>query len=331
MEKSRFENIRYGETLAPKIRHLLMDLGIWKRFLDDNHLKSNGIQSAWGREELFENDFLLNPYGNGWNLDRVRFDAMLLDEAQKKGALVFRGAAWEECSQSGAGEWNIAIQCDGAQHRFQSRFLIDATGRSSSIAKSMGARRIHCDQLIGVAAFFPTPGGTTSHTGYTLIESEENGWWYSAELPQSETVAVFMTDGDLYAGSKKRSPGFWRERLASSVFTKNRFELPKMTANPRAVAANTSIIHPVAGADWLAVGDAALSLDPLSSQGIYKSMESGINAAKSVDGKFRGTGGALRGYSDSIAAAFKSYLNVRRSHYKKVNRWPESAFWRRRS
>ena len=42
-------------------------------------LESFGTQAAWGAAELYEHEFLYSLHGNGWRLDRARFDAMLLE------------------------------------------------------------------------------------------------------------------------------------------------------------------------------------------------------------------------------------------------------------
>src|SRR5205085_10968020 len=70
---------RIGEALPPDARRLLDNLGTLPRFEADGHLPSHGTESTWGAENLAGNDFIRNPYGHGWHLDRVRFDASLRD------------------------------------------------------------------------------------------------------------------------------------------------------------------------------------------------------------------------------------------------------------
>jgi 2-polyprenyl-6-methoxyphenol hydroxylase-like FAD-dependent oxidoreductase len=72
LERSRYESARIGETLPPDARRPLVELGIWKQFLADGHIESPGIAAAWGRSELYHNDFIVNPYGPGSHLDRRR-------------------------------------------------------------------------------------------------------------------------------------------------------------------------------------------------------------------------------------------------------------------
>src|SRR5712672_3374661 len=69
IEQSNYGGTRIGETLPPAIRPLLDRLGIWDRFLKEKHSPSFRIRSAWGRDELSENDFIFSPYGVGWHID----------------------------------------------------------------------------------------------------------------------------------------------------------------------------------------------------------------------------------------------------------------------
>src|SRR5438045_2486728 len=77
LERSLYEDWRVGETLPPHVQTLLGSLGLWDHFLQDGHLPSPAILAAWGSAHLFETHFIFNPYGLGWHLDRMRFDAML--------------------------------------------------------------------------------------------------------------------------------------------------------------------------------------------------------------------------------------------------------------
>ena len=81
LERSGYETARVGETLPPEAQVPLGQLGVWERFLAQDHTPSPRTSAAWGQADLEENQFICNPYGNGWHLDRQRFDAMLASAA----------------------------------------------------------------------------------------------------------------------------------------------------------------------------------------------------------------------------------------------------------
>ena len=141
IERSQFESVRVGETLTPEIQMPLARLGLWPRFLAAGHVPSPGIVSVWGDPEPYDNDFIFNPHGDGWHIDRQRFDAMLSQAAEEAGADVFRGAKLTSCEQEPAGDWRIEAVVDGQRLSLQAKFLVDATGRASWLAQRQGIAR----------------------------------------------------------------------------------------------------------------------------------------------------------------------------------------------
>jgi flavin-dependent dehydrogenase len=84
------------------------------------------------------------------------------------------------------------------------------------------------------------------------------------------------------------------------------------------------------GEGWLAAGDAAIALDPLSSQGILSALYSGLKAAKAVIGVLAGDRDALLQYDVSILKLYTQFLRDRRLYYGVERRWPERLFWKTR-
>ena len=93
------------------------------------------ILSAWGNSKLTENNFNYNPYGNGWNLNRLLFDAMLLESAKLGGAQVVNTLSDYECFEEKQSHWKVAFKGQEVSASFITRFIVDATGRASSFAK----------------------------------------------------------------------------------------------------------------------------------------------------------------------------------------------------
>ena len=77
---------RVGESLAPTARPLLERLGVLGRLAVDGHAPCYGNLAVWGRDAPTAVDHLFGPYGEGWHLERARFDATLLEAARASGA-----------------------------------------------------------------------------------------------------------------------------------------------------------------------------------------------------------------------------------------------------
>ena len=272
VEASDYERPRIGETLIPIAQPLLMQLGVWERFNAESHLATYGTCSAWGSDELAENEFIYTPHNRGWHLDRRSFDAMLARAAVERGVSLYTSSLLTASDEAGDGNWRLSVQRQDAHAAHMlARFVVDATGRRAAFARRRGARKLILDHLLGVYVFFRAAdeGLAADHT--TLVEACEPGWWYTALLPDALT-----------------------------------------------------------GEGWLAVGDAAATFDPLSSQGIFKALRSGVLASYAILDYFKGNRAGLARYATLLAQEYESYLETRSEYYGRERRWPQSRFWQRR-
>ena len=318
IERSAYDKFRVGETVPPEIRRLLAELGVWEQFLLSERLESYGIRSAWETPTARHHDFLYNPYGCGWHVDRAGFDAMLARAAERAGAVLIVSARITAFRQDSNGAWVLEATQEGKTRLFRGRWLVDATGRKAYLASKLECRAKVVDRLIGATALLPR----SESSQWTLIEAVENGWWYSAPLPGARSVFAYMTDSDLWDASR------WRELLKAAPLTSER---ALGGASPvRIVSAASLLRQPVAGPNWIVAGDAAIAVDPLSGQGIYKTIETGLRSAAAIARAFEGDTGGLAEYENWAVESFRSYLAVRHQFYSKVNRWPGSRFWERR-
>ena len=320
IEQSGYENFRVGETVPPEIRRLLAGLGVWEQFLASDRLESYGIRSAWETPAARHHDFLYNPYGCGWHVDRARFDAMLASAAEHAGAVLMVSTCITALHQDANGAWLLEVAQAGETRLLHGRLLVDATGRKAFIARKLGCRATVVDRLIGAVALQPRSGDAQ----WTLIEAVENGWWYSAPLPGGRTVFAYMTDSDLWRASR------WAKLLQQAPLTSERASASGTWSPIHVVSAASMIRRPVAGPNWIVVGDAAFAIDPLSGQGIYKTIESALRSAAAVARAFEGDTSGMAEYESWADESFRSYLAVRHRFYRSVERWPVSPFWQRR-
>jgi flavin-dependent dehydrogenase len=320
IERSAYENFRVGETLSPEIRSLLAGLGVWEQFLASERLESYGIRTAWETPTARHHDFLYNPYGCGWHVDRAGFDAMLARAAERAGASLMVSARITALQQDANGAWVIEAVQEGKRRMLRGRWLVDATGRKAFLARKLGCRAKVVDRLIGATALLPRSGNAQ----WTLIEAVENGWWYSAPLPGARTVFAYMTDSDLWEASR------WWELLQVAPLTSERAPACETRPAVRVVSAASVLRRPVTGPNWIVAGDAALAFDPLSGQGIYKTIETGLRSAAAVARAFEGDTSGLAEYESWVVEGFRSYLAERHQFYRSVKRWPLSLFWQRR-
>ena len=321
IEQGTYEAPRIGETLPPIIRQQLTELGVWERFLDCRPMESYGIQIAWETATPRYQDFLRNPYGCGWHVDRARFDSTLASAAVEAGAELVALARVISCRQKANGEWLVDAAQGETTLTLAGRMLLDATGRKALLAAQLGSHAHVTDRLVGAVAF--SDGSETAQE--TMIEAVEHGWWYSAPIPGARMVFTYMTDSDLWRDSG------WGKLVKRAPLTSERAGSQPIPPPLQVVSAASVVRCPVTGPEWMAIGDAALAYDPLSGQGVLKSIETGMRSSAAVARYLGGDSAALVEYETWIHETYQSYLIQRRQLYGSVLRWPKSQFWKRRS
>jgi flavin-dependent dehydrogenase len=320
IEASRYGGTRVGETLPPLARPMLAHLGVLDAFHALGPRETWGTAAAWGAPSLRENDFFFHARGEGWHVDRGAFDAMLARTAAERGALLLEGEAVRDARRDG--RWRLTLANGGAM---TARFLVDATGAATLATRACGAAATQADALVAVGRFFDDAPHDDPRT---LVEAFDGGWWYTAPLPHGRRFAACMTDSDLVELREEQS---WTRAVEAMP---NIGPIVGRASRPGRIirrAASSRCLTPAAGADWLAAGDAASRVDPLSSQGITKALRSAIFASYAIgDLLVRGDDTGLHRYRHFIDAEWRAYLRTRATFYAREQRWPHSDFWRRR-
>ncbi|WP_435263169.1 NAD(P)/FAD-dependent oxidoreductase [Tenacibaculum sp. nBUS_03] len=342
MDKQITPSDRIGESLAPASQRIFKKLNLLGHESDDfkQTLFSNnlGMQSYWGNNQLHIKDYLKNPDGFSKSLDRKKFEMYLREIASNRGVCCFWGirlfnSIYEE------NIWKVTGKSDDLKNRttrkIKANFVIDATGRQSHFAKSIGIKRIQYDKLISCWISMPN---TNTNTMSTIV-ADEQGWWYSAVLPNSTRIISFQTDSDIIdKATFKKSSSFITfiktNKIIHSLIPKDE----KNITFQGTVSANSTRIEQVAGKQWLALGDAAISFDPLSSQGMFNAMANAMQVKELLanfniikDFNLAKTEKFNKVYSDQIANVWSHYLKHKNLFYKAETRWKDSLFWKRRN
>jgi flavin-dependent dehydrogenase len=320
---------RVGESIPPDARILLQQLGVWEGFLEQGHEPCLGSCSSWGSDALGYNDFMINPYGSGWHLDRPRFDASLADRAVAMGVSLRAEGGFAGVEPLGDEGFRLTLSEPGAEP-LDARFVVDATGARSVFARRLGATQLPLDRLMFVYGFFDVPEGAAP-SRLTMLEAVPEGWWYAARLPDRRLAVAFASDPEtIQEGGLARIHG-WFPRLLRTRHVAPRLSGCRLCPDSLVVrAAPSFLLDQAAGDRWIAVGDAAAAYDPIASQGIYKALEGGLAAGEIAAARLDSPANRAHEYHAATAARFADYLAIRNHFYGLEERWADAPFWRRR-
>jgi len=331
IEQTNYHAMRIGETLPPAVRPLLERIEVWQAFLAEDHLPAYGTSAAWGSDTLHENEFFFQPAQRGWHLDRRRFDAMLAREAANRGVALYRDSKFLDSQLDGSKTFRLAINYKGGEKKpIDAAFVIDATGRQAVFSSQQGVQKNFADRLLAVFVFFQFDPANPFTETYTLVEACEDGWWYSALLPDGMLAVAFMSDSDIIKSRHLIAFKAWLNLLGTTKHTKERARNAQPIGAPVTYPASSHRLAQFAGNGWLAVGDAATTFDPLSSVGIMKGLRSGVLASYAIGDFFKGNKSGLEKYEVLLKREFESYLATRAEYYRREKRWANSVFWQRR-
>jgi flavin-dependent dehydrogenase len=329
VERRPATRVRIGESLPPAAQSLLSAMGLWGAFVAEGHDPCHVTRAVWGSREPNEKDFLRDPNGPGWQLDRARFDRWLRREAVERGTTLMCPARLRSIARERNG-WRVTVETASGAIERRVRTLIDASGRSAAPARRLGARRFVDDRL--VCGWLHGRDAGAPAVGVTYVVAEPDGWWYAAPLPGGRRVLAFFTDADLPAARDARNPDALLARAQRFADLAGAVPTIRFTARPTAgfTAGHGATLAPSAGDGWAAAGDAALAFDPLSAQGLLNSLFTGLAAAQALDRTIAGDPTGLPEYTATLRGIRDAYRRHITSCYADERRWAERPFWQRR-
>lgn len=311
-----------GETLHPAAWPLLQRLGVWEDVRAQGHLEAVGTVSAWGGPEPVSDDHSLQPLGSGLHLDRRRYDQQMLEAACSAGGARLR----DDVAHVRREDDGFAVKLASGVG-LRARFLVDATGRRALVARQLGAQRVYFDHMVAAVQRYHAPDDSEART---LVEAGPQGWGYVSRIPGTAVLAAFCTDGDLARGQGLRQAEGLERALGELPLLRERLARATPLGNPQVLRADSSTLDVVADEGWVAVGDAALAVDPLSGQGLVKALRHGWMAAYAAGDTLIGKPLATERFRQRLVSEVEGYLEGRWQIYRQEQRFAADPFWRRR-
>lgn len=314
--------VNRGEDLSPAGPGLLNHLGLWERFQSDDHLPCPAQVSVWGDATPKWHDFIRDPRGHGYHVDRVRLESSLRERAILAGAKQFEA----ETVRAGQDRIGWSFLTKGNGETLHSSYVIDATGRISSFARRQGARRKEAWRQVALVGWV-TPSRPIEES-HSLVESVPEGFWYSAPMPGGRFAVALFTESTLVGDCTAGLP----QILARASHTADRLARHggQLAAPLRPVDAGSARLDCCYGPGWIAAGDAALCYDPVSAHGLTLALRTGIDAAHALLADQTGDAMAFHQYQVRLDRSFSIQCREALRTYASERRWPEAVFWKKR-
>jgi flavin-dependent dehydrogenase len=312
-----------AETLPPSTLALLETLNLRELFEESSFKKTFGYHSLWGTKQVVDTNFFFHhPYKYGLKLNKQKLLRNLTIKA-KSNIIEF-----DKSFQLTLSEGNVCVrtQQQNTPLEINAKLIVDATGRNRAVLKQLNIESDYYDHLIASSCHLPkVKHDKLKHE--VFVESFENGWGIVSALNESTNViTVFTKKGNTILPRLKEYEN-WKTALSETSILKD-FLVDNL--NPKVIGgdANSSKATKVTGSNWLALGDAAISFDPLSSHGISNALYCAKTATVAIESFLESNSAfPLEQYENTLHLIFDEYLKNKTKLYAAEKRWKGSAFW----
>jgi len=323
LEKEALPVYKIGESLLPATIHGICGmLGITEELKKQNFVRKLGGTFRWGKNKepwtfaFAGSSRFQGPTSYAYQVERIKFDAILLNNARRKGVEVLEKHRAEDVIVDGGRVSGVKVVDNAGNTKIiRSRYVIDASGHTSTISRHAG-QRIFSNFFRNIAVFAYFKNGKrlpAPSSGNIFCAAFDKGWfWY---IPLSETLtSVGAVIGQEYSSLLHQGhEAALLELIASCEPIRNLLSAatrcPNAPYNEIRVRKDYSYCNSNFWKPGLVlVGDAACFVDPVFSSGVHLATYSGLLAARSINTSLRGH------VSESIA--FAEFETRYRREYK---------------
>lgn len=288
VEKSTFPRFRIGESLLPQGNNLLRELGVWSKIENAGFIEKLGARFLTGegsaeKAVVFSNG-LIEGLDKTYQVERSRFDALLLDHAGETGATVRTNATVRAVTESADG-CRVEIDSGGSVSSVNSRWIVDASGRDQFFPSELKAvldpatspRRVAIYNHFTGVERAPGPAG-----GDTVIVRLDGGWFWIIPLDAIRTsVGLVTTVADLKAGGRTPADHF-NHILGQAPRLRALMQGSIPLLDFHVTADYGYYRRQLASERMVLVGDAGGFIDPIFSSGVYLALYSAKLAVEMI-------------------------------------------------
>lgn len=303
LDRERFPRYQIGESLLPATVHgICVILGVSQQLKQANFVRKQGGTFLWGNgSKPWTFNFNLSPMlgesaGYAYQVERSKFDTILLNNAQAKGVDVRQQHTVAGVLSDGNRITGVEYSDDsGRKYTAKARFVADASGHQTVLARCVG-ERIFSKFFQNVALFGYFENGKRlppPNEGNILCASFKDGWfWY---IPLSDKLtSVGAVIGREHADVLRADRETAINHLINEcpIIQDQLSQATRVTEGPYGqlrMRKDYSYCH---SRFWMPglvlVGDAACFIDPVFSSGVHLATYSALLAARSINTVLQG-------------------------------------------
>jgi FAD-dependent halogenase len=305
LEKESFPRYQIGESLLPSTVHGVCRLtGVADDLARAGFTRKHGGTFRWGSNpQPWTFSFSMSPRMVGatsfaYQVERMKFDQILLDNARRVGAEVRENcAATDVLSDAGRVRGVRYTDGGGQQREVLATYVADASGNKSRIYHAVGGSRQYSQFFRSLALFGYFAGGKRlpePSSGNILSVAFDSGWfWYIPLSPTLTSVGAVVRHDMLNRVQGDREKAFQSLIAECPIIDEYLAGAKRVTTGEYGQLRvrkdysyhNTAFWRP----GMVLIGDAACFVDPVFSSGVHLATYSALLAARSINSVLAGT------------------------------------------
>jgi 1H-pyrrole-2-carbonyl-[peptidyl-carrier protein] brominase len=283
LEQQEFPRFHIGESMTGEAGNLLRRLGLEQQMTERAYPVKHGVRvfgtSSWfipvaRRDENWE-----LQTGTTWQVRRSDFDAMLLAEAQKRGATLIRGTATKALRSKDGGAHGVTMEHpDGKTEDIEAKVVLDCSGMATFLANQKVTGPKYVGSYDKQIAFFAHVKGALRDSGTagetakdnTLIFYKKKFHWSWFIPVDDEIVSLGLVVPTAEFQAHKKSAGdFFRSYLPEiNPELKRRIQDIEFVEDVRVIPNYSYQVRGFCGKGFICIGDAHRFIDPIFSFGL---------------------------------------------------------------
>ncbi|HEY3795372.1 MAG TPA: NAD(P)/FAD-dependent oxidoreductase [Bradyrhizobium sp.] len=322
VERQRFPRAHLGESLSPGVMTLLRSADMHETIEAAGFSPVKGVWVKWAGEARLRED----AGETGLLVDRGEFDRRLVERARSFGVRIHQPARVFEQTHDGA-TWRLTIDADGALKQLDADFVADAGGRHSAVRRRTTTTGASTLAVYGYwrGAKLPT---------MPRIEAGEDGWYWGVPLPDGSYNTLVFVDPGWFRSAPGGTMSERFLRLLDRSALMQQCRDAELIAPVRAIDATPYLGDDCVAPARIQLGDAALAIDPISSSGVQKAIQTALSGAIVANTLLRRPGSteaALGFYRAQLNDASERHRRWAAGHYREVAGHCDRPFWRERA
>jgi flavin-dependent dehydrogenase len=320
LEKEKFPRFRVGESLLPASSDTFERIGVKEKLDRAGFLIKHGgeISSACGARGVYLFRNSLNPrWKTSYQVDRSKFDQVLLDHAEDCGCEVRYEVSVDNCAFEG--EEAILSGNEGIEI-LRAKYLVDCSGRNAVLANHLRLKEPyrHLRKFSVFAYFQGPPIPPDPDASLTRMIRADDCWYWLIPMAEGKWSVGVVMDHERFRSLQLSAEQAFEECIRKQPQVYHRIREAKRFTPVRATADFSYRTKRMFGDHWLMAGDAAGFIDPVFSSGVHIAIYSGEQAAIAVQAALehpRARRFAFRRYQNLVQERLATYLKLSSGWY----------------